>query len=402
MRSRRSLEIAFTLGTAALAGCGSSPSGVDPDASNGTDGAGGGDAPTDGHDHNPPPGWYMGGEPDPIPSNFDTSQFIGTRPLQNAGAGGGEGAFRFICLALGPDNQPILSYDDPIVYPGQTGAAHLHQFFGNTLTNANSTYETLRTTGDGTCQGEAINRTAYWIPALLDGTGNVVVPNHVIIYYKGEDPNLTQLPRGLRYIAGDPAFGNLTNDEAYGSPNGGVLGGWEGIEDWRCESGGPASLTIPTNCAVGTNILARVPFPHCWDGTNLDSPNHRTHVVHAKRDNNTGQSSCPATHPKILPRFTIQVSYSILAGDDVTKWRLSSDNHGGVQHEPGSTLHADWFGAWDDQIMTTWTQKCLREVRNGNDADYCDGTGGKWPRWNWLWGGQHPTPRVPVPPDPTP
>ena len=30
--------------------------------------------------------------------------------------------------------------DDPIVFPGQRGAAHMHEFFGNTSTNASSTY----------------------------------------------------------------------------------------------------------------------------------------------------------------------------------------------------------------------------------------------------------------------
>jgi hypothetical protein len=33
--------------------------------------------------------------------------------------------------------------DDPIVYPGVPGAAHLHEFFGNTSTNASSTYATM-------------------------------------------------------------------------------------------------------------------------------------------------------------------------------------------------------------------------------------------------------------------
>ena len=146
-------------------------------------------------------------------------------------------------------------------------------------------------------------------------------------------------------------------------------------------------------------MLGRIPFPY-WDGVNLDAPNHRSHVVFPKRDNNTGQSSCPATHPKVLPRFTLQVAYRVLPGDNVANWSLASDHHGGMHHAAGSTLHGDWFGAWDEDISERWTQHCLREIRSGNDADYCDGTGGKWPTWNWLWSGANPTPRVPVPPPP--
>src|SRR3712207_8279726 len=33
--------------------------------------------------------------------------------------------------------------DDPIVYPGAPGAAHSHDFFGNSSTNAHSTHESL-------------------------------------------------------------------------------------------------------------------------------------------------------------------------------------------------------------------------------------------------------------------
>ena len=42
------------------------------------------------------------------------------------------GAFRFLC---GPGQ--VLA-DDPIVYPGQPGKSHLHQFYGNTTANAYS------------------------------------------------------------------------------------------------------------------------------------------------------------------------------------------------------------------------------------------------------------------------
>src|SRR5690606_20117373 len=91
-----------------------------------------------------------------------------------------EGAFRFIC------NIGHISYDDPVAYPGQPDKAHLHMFFGNTATDAHSDYASLRASGEGTCQGGALNRSAYWIPALLTQAegGQVVVPDSVTLYYK--------------------------------------------------------------------------------------------------------------------------------------------------------------------------------------------------------------------------
>ena len=57
-----------------------------------------------------------------------------------------------------------FAYDDPIVFPGQPGAAHLHMFFGNTEANAYSTFDSLLNTGTSTCNGQDLNRTAYWVP----------------------------------------------------------------------------------------------------------------------------------------------------------------------------------------------------------------------------------------------
>ena len=50
------------------------------------------------------------------------------------------------------------AYDDPIVYPRQPGVSHLHTFFGNTLADADSTYESLRGSGDSTCAGGPLKR----------------------------------------------------------------------------------------------------------------------------------------------------------------------------------------------------------------------------------------------------
>src|SRR5215208_8525436 len=44
--------------------------------------------------------------------------------------------------------------DDPIVHPGEPGAAHSHDYFGNKSTNASSTYDTLRA-ADTTCSRSA-------------------------------------------------------------------------------------------------------------------------------------------------------------------------------------------------------------------------------------------------------
>jgi hypothetical protein len=321
-----------------------------------------------------------------VASNVNVAAWTESRPVQPAFSSD-EGAFRFIC-------QPShLLYDDPIVYPNQPGAAHLHQFFGNTGANASSTFASLRTSGNGTCQAGPINRSAYWVPALLNGSGQVVQPDIGIVYYKG-DPATQELPDGLRYLAGD-AMGNLTDAQLYGSPNSGVVGGYEFHPYWECV-GLPKTDVIPTNCPAGSQLLAVIMFPYCWDGVNLDSANHRSHVVFPKRGG--AGLACPPDHPVQLPRFTFQVQWTVMAGDDLATWHLSSDVMPGMTHEPGTTIHADWFGAWDPGVKAIWTQSCIREMRSGTAADFCNGTGGRQPS-PWYW--TNPTHLVPIPADPT-
>ena len=75
-----------------------------------------------------------------IPSNFNTSNFLQSRPIPPSTADQPDGKMRTLCR---PSH---LAHDDPIVNPG-TNSAHLHLFFGNTTANRNSTYTSLRTTG---------------------------------------------------------------------------------------------------------------------------------------------------------------------------------------------------------------------------------------------------------------
>src|SRR4051812_14668140 len=147
-----------------------------------------------------------------IPSNFNVASELVDVAMPDKSADP-EGAFRFICAP-----GQVLA-DDPIMFPGQPGRSHLHQFYGNTAANAYSGYESLRTTGQSTCQSP-LNRSAYWMPALLDGKGNVVRPDYVAIYYKrrpSNDPLISDptnpqyqgkgiaLPNGLKFIFGwDP------------------------------------------------------------------------------------------------------------------------------------------------------------------------------------------------------
>ncbi len=248
------------------------------------------------------------------------------------------GNFRMACA------YSHFAYDDPIVFPGQPGRSHLHMFFGNTAVDANTTTDSLVNSGGSSCNGFELNRSGYWTPAVHDGKGNLVVPDQIILYYKTTMPSQTvAMPQGLKMVVGNTTSESFTASQRLG---------------WSCGASGTSynrSNRIPNNCG-NDPINAYVQFPNCWDGRNLDSSDHISHMYFAN-DNET----CPSSHPVRLPQITILLYFP--AGN-TSGWYLSSDRSGGFNTGPGATLHADWFGGWNDDAMDLWINGCIRASRN--------------------------------------
>jgi hypothetical protein len=245
----------------------------------------------------------------------------------------GVGSFRTRC-----DYSHML-WDDPIVFPNQPGAAHLHAFFGNSDVDAYSTADSIKTSGRSTCRGGIANRSAYWVPALIDAQGKPVKPEAIDVYYKsgynGIAPEAVQVfPKGLRMIAGN-AKSSEAQSEAY----------------WGCHDnyiGHPGSIP---QCSNGDNLTMFVEFPQCWDGKNLDSADHKSHMAY------TEDGKCPSTHPVAIPAITFNVLYPVR---DVTGWRLSSDMYG--SDKPGGfSAHGDWFEGWEDEIADSFVKNCVNK-----------------------------------------
>lgn len=313
-----------------------------------------------------------------IPSNFDTAKYLvpswGSGAIAATGKPDTVGAFRFIC------NPGQLLKDDPVVYPGQAGRSHLHQFFGNTGANANSTYASLRTTGESTCNN-MLNRSAYWMPAMMNGKGKVVRPDYISIYYKRRPQNdpeclrqsikgCRDLPRGLRYVFGY----NMATDQG---------GGFH----FNCDGPGAVSGHFPDivsaakGCPIGSRLGAIIVAPECWDGKNLDSPDHRSHMAYPDYGW-WGYQKCPDTHPYVIPTFMMGAWYSTDADLDrsgswvpsTSTWSLSSDTMAGMTPKrPGTTMHADWFGAWDDGVMQMWSTNCVDKLLSCAGGDLGNG-----------------------------
>jgi hypothetical protein len=281
-----------------------------------------------------------------IPSNFDTTPYYEVTDTEFQDDIG-EGKFRTFCR---PGKVGIF---DPIVYPGQTGVGHEHLFFGNKLVGPNSTYRSLRLRGDSTCDGGPLNRTAYWVPAARKVSDNKLYrPKFILIYYSEDARYLEpvqKLPPGLRMIAGWSAISDQTN-HFY----------------WQCSEGSTHYPYFPV-CPVGEAVIGSVQFPACWDGVNIDSPDHRLHMAYIYYDN--GVPTCPATHPVHLPHIEEKFwFYPPSTTMRVPQLYLSSDRHDGMTHRNGSTLHADWFGAWDKDAENLWFNNCIKAAKGCNNS----------------------------------
>ena len=294
-------------------------------------------------------------------ASYNPAAYVqGGFPIPASSAAEPSGNFRFQC------EFSHLSYDDPIVYPGQPGLSHLHMFFGNTYANAVSTYESLLHTGDSTCAGGPLNRSAYWAPAMLNAAGSVVVPDQATIYYKGgfggraSIASIPALPAGLRMIAGFDMANPSKSAPLY----------------WYCGSKGPQE-TIPqystkiVECPAGDMVIGRLGFPACWDGRNLDSPDHRSHMSYVTYNGVSADGNCPASHPVHLPEYSLGIFWP--SDGNVSRWTLSSDVMPGMSHAAGTTFHSDWFGAWDLGIQQEWTTSCINLMRNCNAGELGSG-----------------------------
>lgn len=226
------------------------------------------------------------------------------------------------------------SSDDPIVYPGRPGAAHSHEFMGNTTTDAYSTSESLRDQVTNCTIPE--NASAYWIPTLLS-SGRPVTPSYVNTYYRPGSKSRSAVrafPAGLRMIAGN---GKATSPQ----PIRRVA--------WGCGANGVVRLyqQMP-NCPSGYDLVLYVHFPDCWNGRTLDSTDHRSHMAYAS------DSRCPSTHPRPVPQLVFSVHYPIRGGSSLA---LSS---GGKY-----SGHADFMEAWDRPLFEGLVTRCI------NNGEHC-------------------------------
>ncbi|KAL2819869.1 hypothetical protein BDW59DRAFT_164902 [Aspergillus cavernicola] len=252
--------------------------------------------------------------------------------------------FSFSCLPL------TTQLSDPIVAPGQS-SAHVHVVTGGTAFQRTMDAETVRRVNETTCE-VAIDRSNYWIPALYyevqDGGFEMVEYEWSAIYYLNRACNYTAgaktcaygneasfplaPPAGLRVVAGDPKL-QTYNDSDFAQ---------RAISHMCLKEDGTSNETKHLPRQACSRLRSQVFFPSCWDGENLDSLDHKSHMAYpAMGDYNKGV--CPESHPVAIFSLFMEFLFNTKPFPDYENWVYATGDR------TGYGLHGDFINGWADQ-----------------------------------------------------
>lgn len=254
-----------------------------------------------------------------------------------------QGVFYIKCgLDHSASDDPIIHYDMPgmahpsgqAAFPGGT-----HDFFCGRGVGARTIPEDMlgRATTAKQLNNVAVpgDTSAWWFPAAAVN-GVRVEPKFLKLRYStgGKGAGTDVPPFGLKIVAGtaDPA-----NPSEY--------------VDWGCLPGSPYEQNPEHRpCAPNTDTRVQVKFPDCWDGVNLDSPNHRDHMAYSKPVLGQGPNAqCPPTHPKKILQIIAWVHY----GKNFPAGEVTLASGGSW------TAHGDFMNGWDMDTLRRLKRNCI-------------------------------------------
>lgn len=247
----------------------------------------------------------------------------------------------------------LFNSDNVIVAPGvSNGAHHFHDYIGNQSNNAFASDDVLAN-AQTSCVDQGDKSTYYWpVLRLQNGkqerdagapgggtegnAGQIVTAKQVTLTFVGSPRGkVTEMPRLLRIITGDAkAFVN-------GPTNANASWSCTGFEDRQLKDKYPL-------CPSGSDVVRTFRFQSCWDGRNIDSANHRTHVAFAGPD-----GSCPEGFraiPQLVQRIVYDVAAPSLDDGGRTVPLFAVDSFPEQLHKP-VTDHGDFINVFDEDLM---------------------------------------------------
>lgn len=132
----------------------------------------------------------------------------------------------------------------------------------------------------------------------------------------------------------------------------------------------PYSNKLPDQpCPDG--LRAQIFFPSCWDGVNLDSPDHASHMAYPT-EYSYDNGPCPASHPVHMISLFYEVIFSTV---DFPFWTPESAWQPFVfsMGDPtGYGFHGDFINGWDVPTLQNATNLCTADTGQIYDCPVFD------------------------------
>ncbi|KAK1983975.1 hypothetical protein LZ30DRAFT_748238 [Colletotrichum cereale] len=267
-----------------------------------------------------------------------------------------------------------LARVDPLMSFGGL-APHVHAIHGTNGISPTANFGDL-TAGDCTSCRVKQDKSAYWHPALYfqdTSTGEFELVDQVggmLAYYLLNGKDIKAFPPGFRMIAGDTNRRNYTaGDPSKPDPqksSWSILGetkqsileqravGFNCLNYARPPEGTlyrhalPDKAFLDANCANGVRF--EMMFPSCWNGQDLDSEDHKSHMAYPEL---VMDGPCPAGFETSVPNLLYEVIWNTAAFKN-RAGRFVVAN-GDTQ---GFGYHGDFMSGWDEQFLQSAVNTC--------------------------------------------